>query len=215
MRADAALIEDGDPIETAVNAAFAGHPPMLPALSPDGNHAAIDRSEWLGESSIHDYKVALLDTKGVFGKPWVVLDAKLGEALLQDNAPPLPMPELTQAASNVTKQLAGYTPFAAPLDFEAIEEAHGTIALATTTLRAERVDGKRLTLRWLDANGVLIRQETIAAIPREARDTEGGRCGGTPRLTRLWFAPPRRLLLQIVFPGSDSCTDEPVQWRLW
>lgn len=209
---DAEIIE-GDPIENAVNAAFAGHVPTLPALSADGTHAAIDRSEWRGESSIHDYKVGLIDTKGVLSKPWVVLDAKLGEALLQEDPPSLPISELSAAARKVTTELAGYTPFAPTVEVPLVEGGHSELSVGTTLLIADRVEDKRLTLRWRDANGVVLRQETIAASPREER--EGGRCGGTPRVVSLWFAPPRRLLIEIVFPGSDSCSDEPVQWRLW
>ncbi|HMG24474.1 MAG TPA: hypothetical protein VK607_24225 [Kofleriaceae bacterium] len=211
-----------DPAAEAMIEAFGGHTPVLPLLSPDGALAAIDVSEGIGLSSYASYEVAFLAATGRVREHIAVVDRALARAVMTDagraaGAPPLaiPRPRLARAAARVAQRLAGYTPFAQHFDVDAIGRADGTLALGDAAL-ALRDDGGGLELRLVGADGAVLHRDRVAVRARQFTDRDGGRCGGRPRLSGVWWDPARRrTLLAIIFPGHDSCEDEPVLWLLW
>jgi hypothetical protein len=203
--------------------AFHGRLPALPMLSADGKVAAIDVSEGLGLSSFHTYEVALVEAGGRVRERIAVVDQALAEALRADASradgqPPMTIPSqrLARAAAKLTERLAGFTPFARELDADAIGRAGGELALGGATLAFHGDPTAGLELRLVGADGAVLHQGRIPVRPPQFTDREGGRCGGQPRLAGAWWDPPRRrAALLIIFPGRDSCEDEPALWRVW
>jgi len=41
-------------------------------------------------------------------------------------------------------------------------------------------------------------------------------CGGDTRIWGVWFDEPHmRLVVQLGWPGRDSCTDQPTDWHVY
>jgi len=203
--------------------AFRGHPPVLSMLSIDGKLAAMDVSRGLGLSSFSTYEVAFLDSTGTVRERITVVDHALAAALAADDnraegTPPrtVPRQRLAKAAATITQRLATFTPFAKALDFGAIEHASGKLELGAAMLAFHADENTGLELRLVGSNGTAMRSERVPVRPRQFTDRDGGRCGGQPKLIGVWWDPARhRALLQINFPGHDSCEDEPLLWLLW
>jgi hypothetical protein len=219
----AAAGDPGDRPDAVVAEAFHGHPPALPMLSADGKLAAIDLSMGLGLSSYSTYEVGLLDSAGAFVERIAVVDHALATAMARDGGRPdgtpamaIPKPRLAKAAAAVMRRLAGFTPFAGTVDLEAIERAGGNLAVGDATLSFHADEATGLALRLTGANGAVVRRDRVPVRRRQFTDRDGGRCGGQPRLIGVWWDPARhRALLEINFPGHDSCVDEPLLWLLW
>lgn len=223
LAGDARVDSEASPPADPVVEAFRGHPPALPMLSPDGKLAAIDASHGFGLSSYSTYEVAFLDSTETIRERITVVDHALATALMTDGTraegtPPMAIPRqrLAKAAATITQRLATFTPFAKELGFDAIERAAGKLALGGTTLTFHEDETTGLELRLTGSNGAVVRRERVPVRPRQFTDRDGGRCGGQPKLSGVWWDPARhRELLQITFPGRDSCEDEPLLWLLW
>jgi hypothetical protein len=224
LASDALVAGDvASPPADLVVEAFRGHPPALPMLSADGKLAAIDLSQGLGLSSFSSYEVGFLDPTGAVRERITVVDHALAAALAVDGnraegTPPMTIPRqrLAKVAATITRRLATFTPFAKAVDFDAIERAAGKLALggATLTFHADETTG--LALRLTGASAAAVRSERVPVRPRQFTDRDGGRCGGQPKLIGVWWDPARhRALLQITFPGHDSCEDESLLWLFW
>lgn len=197
--------------------AFGGHLPRLPLLSADGKLAAIDVSHGLGLSSVSTYEVGLLRGQRSMSEHLVVIDLGLARRLLEDPPPAIPKQRLATAAAAITRRLAGFTPFATHVGFAAIQQSGGTLKLGTATLTFAQNDTDGLDLTWSPgphsshANGL-----RVPVIPRQYTDREGGRCGGVPKLAGVWWDQPRdRLLVEVIYPGHDTCQDEDPVWLVF
>lgn len=220
----AAMAVGGDDLPLAPEVeAFHGHVPALPMLSPDGQVAAIDASEGLGLSSFHSYEVAFVAPGGRVRERIAVVDRALAEALLRDASraderPPTQIPtrQLARAAARITRQLAGFTPFAREFDHDAIARAGGMLWLDGALLQFHGDETAGLELGLIRGGAAGGHHERIPVRPPQFTDREGGRCGGQPRLAGVWWDPPRdRALLLVIFPGRDLCEDEPALWLVW
>lgn len=194
--------------DQVVTDAFAGHPPELPLLAPDGTQAAIDIGEGVGESGSRSYVVAIMKPGGAIVDRYTVVDLALARRLVTPDGVTVPADKLAAAAKKIVKRVDKFTPFASRIDWDAIEAANGKLALGTSTLAF--TSGTGLVLRW---HG---KTERIAARKRQFTDRDGGRCGGDPKLATVWWDASRdRVLMQVIFPGHDSCIDEPAVWLFW
>ena len=220
----AAIVDGGDDLPPAPELdAFHGRLPALPMVSADGKLAAIDVSEGLGMSSFHTYEVAFMDAGGRVRERIAVVDQALAEALMADArradgkpAMKIPAQRLARAAAKITQRLATFTPFAREFDVDAIGRAGDQLAFGGATLGIHADETAGLALQLVGNDGVVLHRERIPVRPRQFADRDGGRCGGQPRLTGVWWDPAhRRAALQIIFPGHDSCDDEPTLWLVW
>jgi hypothetical protein len=219
-----AIADDGEPGVPAPELdAFGGRLPALPMLSADGQIAAIDVSEGLGMSSFHTYEVAFVAAGGRERERMAVVDRALAKAMMADAgraggkpAMKLPSQRLARAAAKITQRLATFTPFAREFDVDAIGRAGDQLALGSATLLIHADEAAGLELRLVGDGGAVLRRDRIPVRRRQFADRDGGRCGGQPRLTGVWWEPARRrAVLQIIFPGHDSCDDEPTLWLVW
>lgn len=223
-RAGVAVADGDDELAPAPEVeAFHGRLPVLPMLSVDGKVAAIDASEGLGLSSFHSYEVAFVEAGGRVRERIAVVDRRLARALMADAsradgtpAMKIPTQRLARAAAKITQRLAAFTPFARELDSDAIGRAAGELALGGATLAFHGDPTTGLELRLVGADGAVLHRDRVPVRPRQFADRDGGRCGGQPRLAGVWWDPPRqRAALLIIFPGHDSCEDEPALWLVW
>ena len=102
------------------------------------------------------------------------------------------------------------------VDFEAIQAGGESVPLGTGKLAIATSETQGLDVRWLSDKGVVLHAKHVPIRPRQYTDRDGGRCGGEPKLDSVWWDEPRnRVLFAVVFPGHDSCEDEPPLWTLF
>jgi hypothetical protein len=214
---DAAVADDDpNPEHALIHDAFGGDPPAFPLLSPDGKLAALDLSLGLGMSSFSTYEVGLMNPQGAVVEHLVMVDHALADAMARNVATPAAAKRrMATVATAIKDRVATFTPFATVVDVVTVE-AGGTLPLGSGKLAIETSETTGLDLRWLGDKGAVLHAKHVAVRPRQYSDRDGGRCGGVPKLESVWWDAARnRVLFAIVFPGHDSCQDEPLLWILF
>ena len=215
---DADVPDDPDMMEPSVYAirqAFHRRFPVLPMISADGKHVAIDRSYGHGMGYWHAWKYAWFGPDGKLEDKVDVVDEKAADHFNGDGKSPT-AEELAARAASVWKKLDGFVAMSKlempDSDYDEKTSVTTRRAKVGTTTFALETGLDSVTATWTDASGKVLRKVMVD----HSDGSTKGSCNGPARLGDVWAdVAHQRIVIEVTFMGNDSCNDDPPEWRVF